>query len=436
METTEPTETLQTPEQEKTQIALMAKPSILNIAKNKEAYEALRDECTGITLPEFKDPEFKKTHKKVTELSGRLVKARTAATKLVKQEKDTLKQVINLIEAEGDKLIAITAESEKEIKSLKETADGLVEEEKQEIIRQAEEKKQVRIATLFDLGMKFNGAYYEMGDLSLTSIQVTQYSEAQFEGFVSQAKVVYEAEQLRIAEEAEKAESERLAQQAEHERLQAEYETEQLRLRTEAADRQKELDKERQEKELMRFERTEHRVETLRRHDFIGDLKVGTMTRSSFILKAEFIVDATKAEWDAKMGEFEAYLIEISTPKETSTKEAPVVLDTQIRPLNGSAIKFTEEQKESILHDVLVIEEAVKGDMSDEFPADENHTIATTLVFHTDCPYIDTPVGKSTLRIYVEQFLDEAQDGLTKENVAATGSIGDELLFMVIKPKA
>ena len=98
---TETTEIL-TEAQEKTQIAEIAKASILNIEKNKKAYEELRDEYKGITLPEFSDPEFKKTLKRLTEGSGKLVKARTAADKLVKAEIAILDEVKTMIKSAGE----------------------------------------------------------------------------------------------------------------------------------------------------------------------------------------------------------------------------------------------------------------------------------------------------------------------------------------------
>lgn len=431
MGTTEITEI--SPEQEKTQIAEIAKASILNIEKNKQAYEELRDEYTGITLPEFKDSEFKKTLKRLTEGSGKLVKARTAADKLVKSEIAMLDEVKTMIKSAGEDLKAITADTEKEVKSLKETAEGLVEDAKQEELRLLEEKKQARIAKLFELGLKFNGAYYEIGELNITPIQVTQYSEAQFEGFISQATVAYEAEQLRLAEERE-AEEKRIAEEKkQQEQLAEAHRKEQEALTRANADKQSELDAINREREIMRLERTEARIDTLRRYEFLGSLKEGKFTRVGFILKAEFVVDAPKSEWDAKMAEWDAYLVETIKSKETKPQDAPVVLDTQVRPLNGSPIHFTEEEKESILNDVLVIEEAVKQD--NEFPVNDEMVINVLLKFSDNKPFIDTAIGKSTLRIYVEQFLDTAQDGLSADMVAASGSIGDELLFLVIKGK-
>jgi hypothetical protein len=368
--------------QEKTQIAEIAKASILNIKKNKKAYEDLRDEYTGITLPEFTDPEFKKTLKRLTEGSGKLVKARTAADKLVKSEIAILDEVKTLIKSEGEDLKAITADTEKEVKSLKETAEQLVEDAKQEELRQAEEKKQARIAKLYEMGFTHNGAYYQLGELTLTPIQVIQYSEAQFEGFISQAKVVYEAEQLRIAEE-EAAEAKRLVDEkkAREEAEEAQRKAQEL-LAKENEAKQKELDA--------------ARAKQKEQDDLIALLQAQ--------IKAQ---DALKPLEPA-----------IIPSADIKSVEAPK---------NGTAIKFTEEEKESILHDVLVAEEAMKLDI------DDIHEVEIVLKFRASAPFIDTPIGKSTLRIYPEQFLAESQDGLEITDVPASGSIGDELLFLVIK---
>lgn len=378
-EITEPTDA-----QEKTQIAEIAKASILNIEKNKKAYEELRDEYTGITLPEFTDPEFKKTLKRLTEGSGKLVKARTAADKLVKSEIAMLDEVKTMIKSAGEDLKAITADTEKEVKALKETAEQLVEDDKQEQLRQLEEKKQARIAKLFELGLKFNGAYYEIGELTLTSLQVTQYSEAQFEGFVSQAKVVYEAEQLRLAEEAEK-EAKRIADEK--------------KAREEAEEAQ------RKAQELLAKENEAKQRE----------------------------LEAAKAKQKEQDDLIASLQAQIKAQEATKPNALEILPSADIKPVetpkNGSAIKFTEEQRESILNDVLVAEEAVKNDNVGF------GMVTGCLYFTDDKPFVDTLIGKATLRVYVEQTLDAAQDGLTPEMVAASGSIGDELLFLVIKGK-
>jgi regulator of replication initiation timing len=422
-------------EQSKTQIAEIAKASILNIEQNKKAYEELRDEATGIVLPEFKDPEFKKTHKKVTELSGRLVKARTAADKLVKQELAIVDEVKTMIKSAGEDLKSITADAEKEIKRLKDAAEQLIEDDKAETLRKIEEAKQARIAKLYELGFKIVNGYYELGELTITAIQIVQYTEAQFEGLVSQATAAYEAEQLRLAEEAQK-EADRLAQeQRDREAAQAVEQKEKEALRVANEAKQAELDAARREQDIMRIEIAESRVDLLKSKGFGGDLKLGHMFYgTAYKVKAAKIVDSNRAEWAEVVKGVDVFLEELKKPKEPVKDDAPIgipmsgfeSLTTTVRlPKNGTPIKFTEEQRDSILHDVLVGEEAVKGDF-------EEHT--ATLVFDTNNPYIDTPVGKSTLRIYVEQFLDAAQDCLTPDMVAATGGIGDELLFMVIKP--
>lgn len=435
-ETTEPTEEILIAEQEKSQIAEIAKASILNIAKNKEAYEALRDEYTGITLPEFKDPEFKKIYKKVTEGSGKLVKARTAADKLVKSELALLDEVKTMIKSAGEDLKAITADTEKEIKGLKETAETLIEDDKQEQLRQIEEQKQARMVELLNLGFTAKPGYYELGDLNVTQMQLIQSTTAQWEGTIAQAKVVYEAEQLRIAEEKE-AEEKRIADEkkAREEAEEAQRKAQELLTQQNEA-KQKELEELNRERDIMRLQITEHRVDVLRAKGFEGDLKLGYLAYDSKKwgtykrVDAKTIVDYKKTEWDELILSIDNWIIE--TQKEIKPAEPAILPSSDIKPVeppkNGAAIKFTEEQRESILNDVLVAEESVKSDLPNV-----NHEVRLT--FNDDKPFIDTLVGKSTFRIYPEQFLDAAQDGLTPEMVAASGSIGDELLFLVIKGK-
>lgn len=428
-------EVIQTEYQENTDIAIIAKASIANIEANKKAYEELRDKYKGLKAPDFTDPEFKSTLKILTQGSGALVKARTAAAKLGKQETDKLDKVKLMIKGAVEDLISITAETEKEIKAEKERAEQIVEEDKQEQIRLAEEKKQLRMFELTQIGMVTKEGYYQLGDMSITLMELIQSTEAQWEGKVAQVKVIYEAEQLRLVEEAQK-EAERLAQeQRDREVAQATElaEKEALRLANEA--KQAELDAARIEQDIMRAERAESRVDALKQRGFDGDLKVGKMRWGTFEFDASFIVDANKANWDSMLKEADDYKYEASQPKIVEIKPAatpPVVLDTQIRPLNGTAIKFTEAERESIIESVLVGENEVTGE------GVYGHDV--TVSFTKEKPYIDAKVGKGDkapiFRIYVEAFLEEATAGITKEQVSATGDFeGTDFLFMVIKGK-
>jgi len=409
---------------EKAQVAIIAQASILNIEKNKKAYEDLRDEYAGITLPEFKDPDFKKVHKKITEGSGKLVKARTAADKLVKSEIAVLKEVEVMIKQAGEDLKAITIDTEREIKALKETAENLVEEDKQEQLRLAEEKKQARIAKLFELGLTYNGGNYSIGDLAITPVMIVQYSDNQFDGFVSQATAAYEAEQLRIAEE--KAEAERLSELARQEQQKRDEEqlAQQQELTRQNQEQQAIIDADRREKELMRLERTEHRVDVLHAKGFEGDLKKGVLEYSSFAIKAGFICDATKSEWDARMVEFADYLESVSKPKEEPKATTPPQSNFTVVPV--SSLPFIPEDEDEVPSaNPIVVDEP--------FVAPPDTEKVVLLHFTNVYPFIDSKVGKSTLRLYPELFVEEAGKGLTKDDIAASGSISSDLLFYVIK---
>lgn len=427
---TEITDIAISPEQESKEIATIAKASIANIEANKKAYEALRDEYKGTKAPELTDPEFKATLKKLTQGSGALVKARTAATKLGKQETDKLDKVKVMIKSAVEELIAITADTEKEIKAEKERAEQLVADEKAEKERQAEEAKQARIAKLYELGLTHNGSYYSLGDLSITPVQITQFTEAQFEGFVSQATVEFEAIKLKEAEE-KAAEEKRISDEkkAADEQAEANRKAQEALARENEA-KQKELDEMRKQQDLMRIQIAEHRVDVLKSKGFDGDLKKGYLAYDSEVwgtskrVDAKTIVDHTKTEWDELIKAIDVWLVEINKPKPAVV---PMSIAGLSKPLNG----------------IPILEPVADNEYMDEVLAQPNDSLVDDgikydqciLVFDTNNPFIDTMVGKATLRVYTEGFLEAAQDGLAPEMVSATGHIGDGLLFMVIKPR-
>ncbi len=385
---TEPTDIAVSEEQEKTEIAVIAQASIANIAQNTKTYEELRDKYKGTTSPaEFTDPDFKATHKLLTEGYNKLVKGRTAADKLVKQEVDKLKKVETLIKGAGEDLKKILAETEKEVKAEKEKADQIEIDHKAELVRQEEERKQARMLELLDLGFTAKVGYYQLGELNITQMQLINSTQAQWEGYVSQAKVIFEAEQLRIAEEKE-AEEKRIAdEKAENERLAAEFKKAQEALTKHNAEQQKLLDEAKANKEAQ---------------------------------------DKLIAELQAKLKAVEPVVQE--APKRVIPASIAGIVNEQ-PVLNGTPVKFTEEERESILDDVFGKEE----EKSAKF-----YTASTQ--FSDKRPYIEARVGKGEkapiFRIYVEEFLEEASAGLTKDQVSASGAFdGTDYLFMVIKPK-
>lgn len=408
---TEITDPIISPEQESKEIATIAKASIANIEANKKAYEALRDEYKGTKAPELTDPEFKATLKKLTQGSGALVKARTAATKLGKQETDKLDKVKVMIKSAVEELIAITADTEKEIKAEKERAEQLVADEKAEKERQAEEAKQARIAKLYELGLTHNGSYYSLGDLSITPVQITQFTEAQFEGFVSQATVEFEALKLKEAEE-----------KARQEQEQQELIAEQQRLQNENLQKQQELNEQQALMAQIIAERTEGRKKELSAKGFVYIERTNSYDYRNFVVPMATIQEATKPVFDEVLTKFDAFLAELQRPKETASSP-----QRAIKPLNG----------------IPILEPVADNEYMDEVLAQPNDSLVDDgikydqciLVFDTNNPFIDTMVGKATLRVYTEGFLEAAQDGLAPEMVSATGHIGDGLLFMVIKPR-
>lgn len=434
MKTDETTETVLTADQENEQVQRIAAASLTNIRQNREKFEDIANQFTGLTIDGIDD---KANYKTVSAGITATRTARTTVTKLVKAEKALLKKVADMLDDEGEQLIAIVSPIENALKAEKERIDTLKEEAEQELLRQEEEKKQARIAKLFELGAKHAGSFYRIGELTIMPLQVTQYTEAQWEGFIAQATVAYEAEQLRIAEEKE-AEEKRLADEkkARDEAEESQRKAQELLAKDNAA-KQAELEAANKERDEMLAERKANRISLLKQMGFA----IGNSNELQFgsFIAGDNVLNCNKDVWDKHIDYLTTYITEFNA-KLNLQEEVKLQKDLDPGPpmdfgekpqppKNGSTIKFTDEQRESILNDVLVTEEAVKREVHDpmEFEA--------TLSFSEEKPFIDTMIGKSTLRIYVEQTLDAAQDGLTPEMVAASGSIGDELLYLVIKPR-
>lgn len=396
---TEPTEEKLTVDQEKEQALVLAQTAMASITNVPEYKETLTALVAKHKDAKFTDLSDKEGIKSVQAAYSETRAARLAIDKLGKNFKSLMKQIIEHGDGQIGELLEIVSPEEKRFKAEKDRVDELKQEAEDARLLAEEIQKQARIAKLVELGLKFNGAYWELGELSLTSLQVTQYSEAQFEGFVAQAKVVYEAEQLRIAEEAE-AETKRIAdEKAANLLLQQQNEAKQ-KLLDEAAANQKKQD------------------------DLIAQLQAQ--------LKAqEAVKNAIPPEEPVTINPIKGMMGPFGGIPQPSIPLAP------IKPLNGHEYR-SKEELEAILDETFgpaAVMEAVK----EAVKQDENVNHEVRLVFNSDKPYIDCAMGKATLRVYVEQFLEEASHGLQTEektepnHVKTSGSIGDELLFIVFQ---
>lgn len=360
--TDETTEITLSESEEKTEVAKIAQASIAKISEYKVTLQELVDKHKDVTFTDLKDKEGIKA---VGVAYSETRQARLAITNLGKQAVGTLKLVIKAVETEVDEAIEIVSPSEKRFKSDKDRIDDLKEEQRQEELRAAEEVKQTRVAKLVDLGLKFNGVNLEIGDLSISPVQIAHSTPAQWEAIEKQATVEYEAVQLKLAEE----------------------ETERKRVAEEVLKQQQELAKQ-------------------------NEAKQAELDKQTALIK----------ELQEKLKEAEVNKPQPLINVEASREDAKVVNN-----INNSPVGYLKEpEKETILDEVFG---------TSELEPAEDYTQTVELKFSKATPFIDAKVGKSTLRIYTEQFLDEANEGLTKDMVAASGEINGELLFLVIKPK-
>lgn len=395
-------------------IASTAMASITNVPEYKITLANLVEKHKDA---KFTDLDDKEGIKAVNAAYSETRQARLAVDKLGKGFKEMMKDATKQGEAQISELLDIVSPVEKEFKAQKDRIDELKEQAEQERLRLEEERKQIRVSQLFDLGLKFNGGYYALGDLSITPLQIAQFTEAQFEGFVAQAKVSYEAEQLRIAEEF-----------AAEEKRRQEAEAEQERLRQEAVAKQKELDKQNAEMQAMIAERTDMRLFQLQKLSFVEVAIRNCWEYRDFIILKPFIESAPKAEWDAKIAAFVEYEKEVHKPK----APAPIVSTIQEREQEKRANDFHAPEQPKVNGTPVKAVEPI----ADPFEPTAFEEVNIPFKFSTENPFEDVKVGKATQRFYPEQFLDRANEGLTADMVSASGSLKNGVLFLVIKPKA
>lgn len=405
MQTEEITDIALSEDQEKEQVETIVSASLANIQSNREILEGVAKQYSGIKINGIDD---KANYKTVSAGITATRSGRTTVAKLVKSGKSLLDKAKKRLDEEGEQLIAIVSPVELELKAEKERIDNLKLEAEQEELRKAEEKKQSRIAKLFELGLTFNGSYYSIGELSITPIQIVQYTEAQWEGFVAQATIEYEAVQLKIAEEEEQRRLNEQKLAEENQKQQAELERQ--RLENQRLQEQQNL----LQQEIL-AERQETRVREIKSKDFVLVELRNCYEYRDFVISNAFILESTKAQWEEKIAAFEAYLEGLKKPNE------PIVVQM------NSVVpeKLTPQETETMLDDVFGVEE----------PKVPEQSYTSQLTFTSTNPFKDVMVGKTTFRIYPELFVEEANSGLTKEMVAATGEFSDDLLFIVIKPQ-
>ncbi len=140
---------------------------------------------------------------------------RFAIQNILKENKAIINTLKGDQEKKAEELIAISQPTEdkldagiKEIENRKE-----IEKEKKE--RAAQEKIAARIATLFENEMKFNGEVYELGENTISPVQVKVFSDTEFYTFLEGVKVEHLKilDQKRQEAEAKKAQEEALEKQ-------------------------------------------------------------------------------------------------------------------------------------------------------------------------------------------------------------------------------
>lgn len=458
-----------------TAIQLIAKASLVNINSNREQLEKLAETYKGIKIAGIEDKENYKLLKKGV---GELRTARTSIEKLRKAEKSNILQAGKLLDEAADGLTSIVSTVEKDTIAEVARIDTLIEEAEAKRREELENKKQARISLLFETGLTFSGTHYKIGELSITPMQVAEYSEAQFEGFIAQANVEFEALQMAKQEEEERLEQERL----ETKRKQQEAELQAEQEREKAAQLQRQADE-------MLNERTEGRLSNLATLGFniANNTNGGYYGAGNYFISASSIKTATKEQWSEEIVEYikhknqhEKEIAEFDemtkavvetpvTPTPSKGFQHPPgpdpIGDPRILQLSRMGFKYVSEADAFIKNGVQVkmiaiqtkteegwkellleIEELVNGneriidhELSNQAEKQaayfDTRPYQATLMFNTERPYMDTKLGKATLRIYVEEFLEQANEGIAPNTVIESGTLGDspDLLFLLLK---
>lgn len=462
------------------QVQKIAQASLINLNKNKETLVALAATYQGVTIDGINDKEnYKIVKKGITDTRS----ARTSIEKIRKQEKAYILEAGKLLDQTAGELAAIVTPIEESLKKEQDRIDKLQEQEDERLRAEVENKKTARINLLFETGLNFSGTHYKIGELSITPLQVAEYSEAQFEGFIAQANVEFESVQMAIQEEKEN--QQRIIEDNNRKAEQAEQQSEVDRLQRE--------DTERANKALIQ-ERTDARISQLIDLGFeYNEANSRLNGPLDYIFTVNAVNTISKTDWDAEIYEFNAQVeaeklatqVEVNevvedaktaeTTQPPATENIPSkfgispgapdpVLDPRISQLSRMGFKYDPAEyhytKEGVYIPVLdmqtksVNEWNVIIDKVEEYLGNLNQAIESelstqaekmadyldtrpfqaTIMFSTERPFIDTKIGSATMRIYVTEFTDEANDGLSRDQIFNTGVIGEsDLLYMILK---
>lgn len=458
---------------EENAIQQIAQASLANINSNREQLEKLAETYKGIKIGGIEDKDNYKLLKKGV---GELRTARTSIEKLRKAEKSNILQAGKLLDEAADALTSLVSPVEEEGKTEISRIDTLIEEAENKRREELENKKQARISLLFETGLTFSGTHYKIGELSITPMQVAEYSEGQFEGFIAQANVEFEALQMAKQDEEDRLEAERLEQKRKQE------EAEQLA----EQERAKAAESLRQANELIE-ERTDSRLNQLATLGF----DVATATNGgyhgtgNYFISLTSIKTATKEQWQEEVTEYGKHRQEYEANLEALDKQITEVAVPESKPItfqhppkadpiadpriielaklgfnyvseadafikNGVQIRMIhiqtmkqdawEEQLATLPGLIAGSESVIDHELSNQAEKQaayfDTRPYQATVMFSTDRPFMDTKLGKATLRIYVEEFLDQANEGIAPNTVIESGSIGDssDLLFLLLKP--
>lgn len=177
---------------------------------------------------------------------------RFAIQNILKENKAIINNLKGDQEKKAEDLIAICQPTEDKLDFSIKEIENRKEIEKAKKEKEAQEKIAARIATLFENEMKFNGEAYELGENTITPVQVKMFSDAEFYSFLDAVKIEHlkilhqkrlEAEEKKAQEEA--LEKQRQEQEAERKRLANLAEKQRLEQEALAKEQSKKLEEER-----------------------------------------------------------------------------------------------------------------------------------------------------------------------------------------------
>lgn len=196
---------------------------LLHFNSVKDELEALAQACTGLKIQGLED---KSGMKKVAEARKTLKAKRVELTKQGKSMRDGLTAINRFISSKEKELVGIIEPIEDELQA----EEDRIEEERQRIAREEEERENARIQARVDKLLQY-GRQVDIAELR-------GLSDETFDLLVDKAREEWEAEQeeKRKAEEARLAEERRIAE-----------EREQIRIQQEELDRERQRMREQQE---------------------------------------------------------------------------------------------------------------------------------------------------------------------------------------------